>query len=94
MKLDHEAVRALARQRWRVGIALSVVVAATYFSFVLIAAFAKQTAATQIVPGLSIGIALGIAVILLAWGTTWVYVRWADSHMDGHSDGHVRKEEA
>jgi uncharacterized membrane protein (DUF485 family) len=75
-------VRALARARWRVAIALSAVVFALYFGFIFAVAFAKETMAAELVPGLSLGILLGALVIVGAFLTTWIYVSWANSHFD------------
>jgi uncharacterized membrane protein (DUF485 family) len=33
-------------------------------------------------PGLSVGIVLGALVILVTWAFTWVYVVWANRHVD------------
>lgn len=77
-----EAVRALARARWRVAIALSIVVFILYFGFILAVGFAKEAMAGEIVPGLSLGILLGALVIIGAWVTTWIYVAWANRHFD------------
>ena len=78
-----EEIRALARARWRVALALSGVVFALYFGFIFAVAFAKEAMAVEIVPGLSLGILAGALVIACAWVTTWIYVSWANSHFDG-----------
>jgi uncharacterized membrane protein (DUF485 family) len=72
----------LARQRWRLAAALSTVVVAVYFGFVLLVAFDKPRVATLLAPGLSLGILLGALVILASWLVTWIYVRWANAHFD------------
>jgi len=72
----------LTVQRWRIAIGLSIVIAAVYFGFILLIAFDKSLMATLIVPGLSVGILLGALVIVAAWVTTWLYVRWANGHLD------------
>ena len=77
-----DEIRALARRRWRIAIGLSAVVFALYFGFILAVAFAKDTMAGEIVPGLSIGILAGALVIVGAWLTTWIYVTWANRHFD------------
>lgn len=77
-----EDVRALARARWRIAIALSTVVFLLYFGFIFAVAFAKEAMAGELVPGLSLGILLGALVIVGAWLTTWIYVAWANSHFD------------
>ena len=72
----------LARQRWRIAIALSAVVVIVYFGFVLLVAFDKPRVATLLAPGLSLGILLGALVIVVSWLVTWLYVRWANAHFD------------
>lgn len=73
---------ALHERRWRIAIALTAVVAAIYFGFILLVAYAKPLMGSLLATGLSIGIALGACVIVAAWGTTWIYVRWANKHFD------------
>lgn len=80
-------MRALSKVRWRLAIRLSIAVFALYFGFILAVAFAKETMATQIVPGLSLGILLGACVIVGAWLSTWVYIAWANKHFDGKVSG-------
>lgn len=72
----------LSRQRWRIAIALSAVVFATYFGFILLIAFDQGFVARLLTPGLSIGILLGALVIIVVWVVTWIYVRWANNHFD------------
>lgn len=72
----------LHERRWRVAIALTAAVAAVYFGFILLVAYAKPLMGRLLVPGLSIGILLGALVIVVAWTTTWIYVRWANTHFD------------
>ena len=78
-----QALRALAQRRWRMAIALSVVMVTIYFGFILLIAFDKAAMGTLIVPGLSVGIVLGALVILLTWVTTLFYVWWANRYVDG-----------
>jgi uncharacterized membrane protein (DUF485 family) len=76
----------LAAARARVAGALTAGVVFVYFGFVLLIAWAKPLLGTQLVPGLSIGILLGALVIVISWGLTWVYVRWANRHYDAALD--------
>jgi uncharacterized membrane protein (DUF485 family) len=64
---------------------------AVYFGFILLVAFAKPVMAMQLVPGLSLGIALGAATIVFSCVITLVYVRWANTHLDGQSDAIVQE---
>jgi uncharacterized membrane protein (DUF485 family) len=76
------SVSQLSAQRWKVAMTLSALVVILYFGFVLLIAFDKQLVARQIAPGLSLGILLGALVIVVAWLSTWVYMRWANQHFD------------
>jgi uncharacterized membrane protein (DUF485 family) len=73
---------ALAAARWRVAIILTIAMMVVYFGFILLVAFNKPLLATPIGPGLSLGMLLGILVILAAWVLIWIYVRWANTHYD------------
>jgi len=72
----------LARRRWRVAVALTGAMMATYFGFVLLVAYAKPAAGALVAPGLSWGILLGVLVIVVAWVVTGIYVVWANSRYD------------
>lgn len=75
-------LEALARARGRMGAGLTAAVVAVYFGFIGAVAFARPVLGWILVPGLSLGIALGAAVIVAAWLLTFVYVRWANRHYD------------
>lgn len=72
----------LSRRRWQIAIALSAVVVVIYFGFILLIAFNRELVAVRVAPGLSLGILLGALVIIAAWVTTWIYVRWANGPFD------------
>ncbi len=82
MEDAHEEVRALARARWRIAIMLTAIMIAVYFGFIALIAFDKALLATLVAPGLTLGILLGVCVIVASWLLTWVYVRWANAHYD------------
>ena len=82
MTHNHEALRALARKRWRVALGLTMAMVLVYFGFVLLVAWDKPFMGRLLSPGLSIGIVLGALVIVAAWILTWVYVRWANRVYD------------
>ncbi|MFO0742703.1 MAG: DUF485 domain-containing protein [Labilithrix sp.] len=77
-----EELRALAARRWRIAIALTVVMMATYFNFILLVAYGKSTAGALVTEGLSWGILLGALVIVVAWTVTGIYVYWANKVYD------------
>ena len=53
-----------------------------YFGFILLVAFNKPLLGTLVTEGLSLGMLLGVLVILVAWLLTWFYIRWANTHYD------------
>jgi uncharacterized membrane protein (DUF485 family) len=78
-----EGLRKVSAERWRIALLLSVCMLAIYFGFILLIAFDKPLMGSLLVPGLSLGIVLGVVVILSAWVLTTVYVRWANRVYDG-----------
>jgi uncharacterized membrane protein (DUF485 family) len=75
-------LRALDRARWRVAIWLTIAMMVVYFGFILLVAYEKPLLTGVIIPGLSLGILLGALVIVAAWVSIWVYVRWANQYYD------------
>ena len=73
---------ALHARRARVVALLSAATVLVYFGFILLVAFSPATLAVPLSAGLTLGIALGASVIVLAWGFTAFYVRWANRHYD------------
>jgi len=53
-----------------------------YFGFILLIAFAKPLMGSPVAGTLTLGILLGVLVIVSAWLLTWIYVRWANRHYD------------
>lgn len=85
--MDRDARLArLAAGRRRIAGVLTAAVVVVYFGFILLIAYAKPLLATQLRPGLSLGILLGALVIGAAWLSTFVYVRWANRHYDAALD--------
>ncbi|HYB93369.1 MAG TPA: DUF485 domain-containing protein [Vicinamibacterales bacterium] len=72
----------VAATRWRLAVMLTAIMTATYVGFILLVAFNKPLLGTVLVPGLSIGILLGVLLIVLAWALILIYVRWTNTHYD------------
>ena len=72
----------LASARARIATILTLAMIVLYFGFVTLIAYNKPLMGKLIVPGLSVGILLGVLVIVGSWLLTWVYVRWANTHYD------------
>lgn len=73
----------LVRQRTRFAWTLSIAMLVIYFGFILLVAFAKPLLATKVGDGVtSLGIILGLGVILSAFVLTGIYVQRANSRFD------------
>jgi uncharacterized membrane protein (DUF485 family) len=75
---DLGTLEQLAAKRLRVALGFTAAMLVVYFGFILLIAFAPGFLAERIVDGLSVGIALGVVVILATWVLTWTYVRWTN----------------
>jgi len=75
-------LQAVTAARWRIAISLTLVMLAVYVGFILLVAFDKPLLGRVLVPGLSVGMLLGVVVIIVAWVLTWWYIRWANRHYD------------
>ena len=83
----HSSLEAVSAARGRIAILLTAIMMVVYFGFILLVAFNKSLLGTPFVDGLSIGMLLGVLVIVAAWVLTWVYVRWANTHYDASLRG-------
>jgi uncharacterized membrane protein (DUF485 family) len=73
----------LVRQRTRFAWSLSIAMLVIYFGFILLVAFAKPLLASKIGDGVtSLGIILGLGVIVSAFVLTGIYVQRANSRFD------------
>jgi len=80
LELDERdaALERIASRRNRVALTLTAAMLAVYFGFVLLIAFDKPLLGTSLTDGLSLGILLGVVVVLSTWVLIWLYVRWAN----------------
>ena len=76
--------RQLVERRSRFAWTLAVVMLAIYYGFILIIAFAPAVLGTPLAPGAvtTIGIPVGVLIILAAFVLTGIYVRRANSEFD------------
>lgn len=77
-----QSIEETLRGRWRVAGILTMVMVIIYFGFITLVAFRKDWMAATVTPGLSVGILLGALVIVSAWVLTYVYIWWANAHLD------------
>ncbi|WP_417819173.1 DUF485 domain-containing protein [Terasakiella sp.] len=74
----------LQKRRGRFALILSIIVLTVYYGFIMVVAFAPEKLATPLAEGMttSVGIPIGAAIIVLAWLSTGIYVRRANSEFD------------
>ncbi len=83
IKADDE-FKALVKRRRRFALSLTLVMLVVYFSFILTIAYAPAVFASHLAEGtvITLGIPVGIAVILIAFILTGIYVKKANTEFD------------
>jgi uncharacterized membrane protein (DUF485 family) len=82
MSDTHTRLAHVAAARWRLALLLTATMTIVYVGFILLIAFNQPLLATVLMPGLSLGIFLGVLVIATAWALILVYVKWTNDHYD------------
>ena len=74
--------------RSRYSIIMAIVSAAAYYGFILLVAYNKEFLATKMGAGMttSIGVPIGVAVIVFTIVLTWIYVRRANTEFDATNE--------
>ncbi|SDB47199.1 Uncharacterized membrane protein, DUF485 family [Desulfonatronum thiosulfatophilum] len=80
--LDHKKFQDLIVRKWKVSLTLAAILLIAYYGFILVLAFASDLLAVKVGEHMTLGIPVGILLIVLAWVLTGVYVFWANSSYD------------
>ena len=80
--LEDPEFRELAATRNRVSAILTVSMLLVYFGFILLVALGKGFLGIRLFGGVTLGIVVGIGVIVASWALTGLYVRWANNRYD------------
>lgn len=80
--VESEKFKDLVKKRLSVSITLTIVILLVYFGFILIIAFNKEFLSAKIGEHLTLGMPIGIGIIVFAWLLTGVYVKWANDKYD------------
>ncbi len=80
--LESSDFRHLVVRRWRVSLLLTLALFVVYYGFILLVATNRGLLSTRIGEATTLGILLGVAVLVLAWVLTAAYVVWANRHYD------------
>lgn len=81
----------LVTRRWTVAIILTALVFFTYYGFVLVVGLSKATLAQKIGTVTTLGIPVAIAVIVISFILTAIYVIWANSTYDSLASSILKK---
>ena len=79
--------------RNRYSIIMTIISAAAYYGFILLVAFEGPWLGTKIGPGMttSIGVPIGVGVIVFTIILTWIYVRRANSEFDSTNEAIIHE---
>lgn len=80
--LESEKFRNLVKKRLKVSLSLTAIMLLVYFGFILIIAFYKELLAIKIGEHITLGLPIGVGIIVFAWLLTGLYTRWANSKYD------------
>ena len=72
----------LVKKRLTVSLSLTALMLFVYFGFILTIAFNKELLATKIGGHMTLGLPIGMSIIVFAWLLTGIYTRWANRNYD------------
>jgi uncharacterized membrane protein (DUF485 family) len=81
----------LVRNRWQIATFLLILQFIAYYGFILLVAYAKPTLAIKVGAVTTLGIVLGMLVIVVTFLLTLVYVIWANKVYDDSVNATIRK---
>lgn len=75
------------------SIIMAIVSAAAYYGFIVLVAFNKEWLGTKLSAGsvTSIGVPLGVGVIVFTIVLTWIYVRRANTEFDATNEAIIKE---
>lgn len=80
--VNSEKFKELVAKRLKFSLTLTAIMLIVYFGFILVIAFYKDLLALKIGEHITLGLPIGIGIILFAWILTGVYTRWANKSYD------------
>jgi uncharacterized membrane protein (DUF485 family) len=80
--IESHDFKAMVSKRWTVSIVLLVALFVTYYGYILLVGMNKESLAQKIGEYTTLGIPLGVAVIVIAFILTGIYIVWANQKYD------------
>ena len=76
--LDSPEFKRMVTKRWTLSVVLTIALFVIYYGYIVLIAVNKPLMAQKVGEVTTVGIPLGVAVILLSWVLTAIYVLWAN----------------
>jgi uncharacterized membrane protein (DUF485 family) len=85
--------QAFVSKRNNYSIVMSIIMIIAYYGYILLIAFDKSFLATKMGEGMvtSIGIPMGVGVIVITIVLTWIYVRRANTEFDTEAEAIIKE---
>jgi len=83
--LDSPEFKRLVRNKWVVSTILTLCLFVLYYGFILLIAYAKPWMGQKVGEATTLGIPIGVGVIIIAWILTFIYVAWANRCHDAEA---------
>jgi len=83
--LDSSDFHRLLARRWRVSMLLTALLFLLYYGYIILIAVDRPFVSRRIGETTTLGIPLGVAVIVGAWLLTALYVMWANRYYDSEA---------
>ncbi len=79
---DSPQFKAIVKRKWIIFLILTCIMVVIYFGFILLIAFDKPYLAKPIGKNITLGLPIGIGILIFAWVLTGVYTYWANNIYD------------
>ncbi len=92
--VESRGFKSLVAKRWGLTLVLLALLFASYYGFILLVAWNKSFMASRIGQVTTLGIPIGVGVIVIAWILTAIYVVWTNRSYDPEVErlkGQLRK---
>ena len=79
---DSPQFKAIVKRKWTISLILTCIMLVIYFGFILLIAFDKPYLAKPIGKNITLGLPIGIGILIFAWLLTGIYTYWANNIYD------------
>lgn len=79
---DFPQFKAVVKRKWKISLILTCIMLFVYFGFILLIAFDKPYLAKLIGKNITLGLPIGIGILIFAWILTGIYTYWANNFYD------------